>query len=215
MGNLFSLKTAQNSQIPYYMIEANFSVGNKEKADLGETAFCEALSDFPVMVNVTYGKRQKDIDHLVFAYDTVVMNECKNTKEGFLMHYSWFCSHVAARFADGLPVAQYYAQTMGYSIKSIKFTLTIPKLNCDPIVKHAIKGLKINVIETEVQLLKSEDKKLWREPIRSNILSVINIDNTGTIIQENSSVNRKRLCTSTARRPRIHLFLRHWDGVEE
>ena len=181
------MNTSQNKIIPYYMIETTFSVGNKEKADLGETAFAEALSDFPLMMNVTYGKAQKDIDHLVFAGNTVVMNECKNTNEGFFMHYSWFCSHVADRFADGLPVAQYYAQTLGYKIESIKFTLTIPKLNCTPIVKQAIKGLKVSVIETAVQLLKPEDKQSWTEPIRKHILSVINTiqDNASTSTQDN------------------------------
>ena len=165
---------------PYYAYISTFSTGNKEKAVLGETAFSEALSDYPVMMNVTYGKRQKDIDHLVFTYNSVVFNECKNTQEGFFMHYSWFCSHVFDRFADGLPVAQYYASTAGYSIKSIRFTLTIPRLNCSPIVKLAIKGLKIHVIETAIQILKTEDKPLWCEPVRSNILFVINSTQVNT-----------------------------------
>jgi len=165
---------------PYYAFIDSYSIGNKEKAVLGETAFAEALLDFPVMVNVTYGKRQKDIDHLVFTARSVVMNECKNTNEGFFIHYSWMLSHVVNRFSDGLPVAQFYAHTAGYRIKDIKFTLTIPKLNCEPIVKKALKGLRIQVIETGVQLLKDEDKALWSKPVRSVILSVIN--NT----QENS-----------------------------
>ena len=40
--------------------------------------------------------------------------------------------------------------------------------------------ININIIETEVQLLKQEDKPLWYEPVRSGILSVINSiqDNT-------------------------------------
>lgn len=50
---------------PYYAFISSYSTSNKEKAVLGETAFCEALSDFPVLVNVTYGKRQKDIDHFL------------------------------------------------------------------------------------------------------------------------------------------------------
>jgi hypothetical protein len=98
---------------PYYVEENSFSVSNKEKGELGEKAFVEAINDFPIMINITYGKRQKDIDHLVFAANSVVMNECKNTNEGFFMHYSWFCSHIADRFAGGLPIAQYYAQTAG------------------------------------------------------------------------------------------------------
>lgn len=166
---------------PYYAFISSYPTSNKEKAVLGETAFCEALSDFPVMVNITYGKRQKDIDHLVFTSNSVVMNECKNTKEGFVMHYSWLLSHVVDRFSDGLPVAQFYAHTAGYSIKDIKFTLTIPKLNCNPLIKKALKGLKIHVIETEVQLLRQEDKPLWSKPVRNGILSVINI------IQENQA----------------------------
>jgi hypothetical protein len=198
---------------PYYSYTCAYTPDNKEKAILGEAAFCEALSDFPVMVNVTYGKRQKDIDHLVFTGSTVVMNECKNTHESFFMHYSWFCSHVADRFADGLPVAQYYAQTMGYKIKSIKFTLTIPKLNCTPIVKQAIKGLKVSVIETGVQLLKPEDKQSWTEPIRKHILSVINT------IQDNTSVSTMSILTNAASDsispPRVHLFVRHENGSLE
>jgi len=175
------MKSAQVETYPYYAFIDSYSVSNKEKAALGETAFAEALSDFPVMVNVTYGKRQKDIDHLVFTSNSVVMNECKNTQEGFFMHYSWFCSHVADRFADGLPVAQFYAHTAGYRIKDITFTLTIPKLNCTPIVKQALRGLKVHVIETGVQLLESEDKQSWHKPIRKQFLSVINT------IQENQA----------------------------
>jgi hypothetical protein len=159
---------------PYYAFIDAYSASNKEKAKLGETAFCEALSDFPVMVNVTYGKRQKDIDHLVFTGNSVVMNECKNINENFEMHYSWFLSHVVNRFSDGLPVAQYYAHTAGYNIKNIKFTLTIPKLNCEPLIRKVLKGLKIHVIETGVQLLRDVDKPLWHEPVRRSILSVIN-----------------------------------------
>ena len=159
---------------PYYAFIESFSIGNKEKAKFGETAFAEALSDFPIMMNVTYGKRQKDIDHLVFTGNCVVMNECKNINENFEMHYSWFLSHVVNRFSDGLPVAQYYAQTAGYNIRNITFTLTIPNLNCEPLIRKCLKGSKIHLIETGVQLLKKEDKPLWIEPIRSNILSVIN-----------------------------------------
>jgi len=171
----------ENKQPPYYTTIDSYSVGNKEKAELGETAFYEALSDFPVMVNVTYGKRQKDIDHLVFTGNSVIMNECKNLYEGFFMYYSWFLSPVVDRFSDGLPVAQYYAQTAGYCIKDIKFTLTIPKLNCEPIIRKTLKGIKIHLIETGVQLLKDGDKPLWHKPVRSNILSVINSiqENTG------------------------------------
>jgi hypothetical protein len=164
----------ENKRQPYYMSIDSYSPDNKEKAKLGETAFYEALSDFPIMVNITYGKRQKDIDHLVFTSNSVIMNECKNIKESFEMHYSWFLSHVVNRFSDGLPVAQFYAQTAGYQIKDIRFTLTIPKLKCEPIIRKSLKGLKIHVIETGVQLLKEEDKSLWSKPIRSNILSVLN-----------------------------------------
>ena len=176
MSRLFKTEAA-----PYYVFISSYSTGNKEKAELGETAFAEALSDFPVMVNVTYGKRQKDIDHLVFTSNSVIMNECKNTSEGFFMHYSWLLSHVVDRFADGLPVAQYYAHTAGYSIKNIRFTLTIPKLNCEPLIRKTLKSLRIHLIETGVQLLKKEDKPSWSEPIRNGILSVINTNNKSTI----------------------------------
>ena len=168
------MKTAQVVTYPYYSFIDSYSIGNKEKGELGENAFTESISEFPIMMNVTYGKRQKDIDHLVFTYDSLIFNECKNTKEGFFMHYSWFCSHIADRFADGLPVAQYYAQSAGYKIKDIKFTLTISKLNCDNIVRLALKGIKINLIETGIQLLKEADKILWYKPIRKIILSVLN-----------------------------------------
>ena len=171
---------AEIERQPYYAFIDSYSVSNKEKAKLGEKAFAEALSDFPVMVNVTYGKRQKDIDHLVFTGNSVVMNECKNINTGFEMHYSWMLSHVVNRFSDGLPVAQHYAHTAGYNIQNIIFTLTIPKLNCEPLIRKTLKGLKIHLIETGVQLLEDEDKPLWSKPVRSNILSVINIiqDNT-------------------------------------
>jgi hypothetical protein len=171
---------AEIQKQPYYVFVDSYSASNKEKAKLGETAFAEALSDFPLMINVTYGKRQKDIDHLVFTGNSVIMNECKNTKAGFEMHYSWLLDHVVDRFSDGLPVAQFYAKTAGYSIKDIRFTLTIPKLSCEPIVRKTLKSLRINVIQTEVQLLRQEDKPLWYNPVRSNILSVINS------IQENT-----------------------------
>lgn len=124
-------------------------------------------------MNITYGQRQNDIDHLVFA-DHTIINECKNVKENFMMWYSWFTSHVVDRFADSLPVAQYYARTLGYPVKSITFTLTIPYLNTEPTVKKALKGLGIKVIQTGKQLLKEEDKKLWYPQIRKQILSVIN-----------------------------------------
>ena len=96
------------------------------------------------------------------------------------MYYSWLSSHVIDRFADGLPVAQYYAHTAGYKISSVSFTLTIPKLNCESSVMQTIKGLKIHVIETGVQLLKPDDKPLWYETVRSNILSVINSTQVNT-----------------------------------
>jgi hypothetical protein len=149
-------------------------LSNTEKAQFGENAFAEALSDFPVIMNVSYGQRQKDIDHLVFTSNSVIMNECKNTKENFVMYYSWFLSHVVDRYADGLPIAQYYAQTYGYSIKKIIFTLTIPHLNTEPIVTKALKGLKIHVIETNKQITIEEDKEQWYALVRRQILSVIN-----------------------------------------
>ena len=107
------MNNIQTRQIPYYISNSEFSTDNKTKAVLGESAFAESLQDFPVMVNVTYGHRQKDIDHLVFTSTSVVFNECKNTKESFEMHYSWFLDHVVNRFSDGLPVAQFYSQTAG------------------------------------------------------------------------------------------------------
>lgn len=184
------MKEAQIEEYPYYYFIESYSIDNKTKCELGERAFAGALPDFPLMMNVTYGKRQKDIDHLVFAYDSVIMNECKNTKEGFFIWYSWFSSHVIDRFADGLPVAQFYAHTAGHSTKNVAFTLTIPKLDCEPSVVKAIKGLKIHVIETLVQLLRPDDKPLWYEPVRTNILSVINS------IQVNTRYSADSDCTS-------------------
>jgi hypothetical protein len=125
-------------------------------------------------MNVTYGEGQKDIDHLVFTSDSVIMNECKNTKGNFYMWYSWFLSHVVDRFADGLPVAQFYARSFGYSFNNITFTLTISRLNAEFIVFKAIEGLKIRVIQTGKQLLNNDHKKRWYTPIRRQILSVIN-----------------------------------------
>jgi hypothetical protein len=178
-----------NTLTPYYFNESGFSVSNKEKAKLGETAFAEALQDYSLMVNVTYGKRQKDIDHLVFTGKYVIMNECKNTNEGFFMHYSWFISHVANRFTDGLPIAQHYANIRGYKNEDIRFTLTIPKLNCDETIKLTLTKLKIHIIETGIQLLKEEDKVLWHKVVKNNILSVINSPqvNTRDPLSDNSS----------------------------
>lgn len=165
---------------PYYLLESQYSITNKDKAQWGEEAFVEALSDFPILMNITYGKRQKDIDHLVLTSNHVVMNECKNTNKNFHMFYSWFLSHVVDRFADGLPVAQYYARTFGYSVKSIVFALTIPRLNTEPIVKKALKGLKIHVIETGKQLLDKDSLEEWHKPVRDRFLSVINNQDNNT-----------------------------------
>ena len=133
---------------PYYIGEKKFSVSNQRKAKLGEEAFAEALvSYYPIIMNVNYGKRQRDIDHLVLTPQYLVMNECKNTKENWKIEYSWFLSHIVNRYTTGLPIAQFYATTLGYTTKII-FTLTIPTFNTDnPIVQNAVKGLKINVIE--------------------------------------------------------------------
>lgn len=175
---------------PYYFDERSFSGSNQSKGKLGEAGFSNALSDFPILCNITYGKRQKDIDHLVFTCNYVVFNECKNTKESFQMYYSWFLSHVVDRFADGLPVAQFYARAMGYPIKNIKFTLTIPYLNTEPTTKRALKGLKISVIETKKQILNERDLKDWHFPIRSQFLSVINTE-------EHIVNNRTERCKSS------------------
>lgn len=161
---------------PYYVGKEEFSVSNQNKGKLGETAFSNALSDFPILCNITYGKRQKDIDHLVFTGNYVVLNETKNTKENFQMYYSWFLSHVVDRFSDGLPVAEFYGRTLGYPVKSIKFTLTISCLNIEPITQRALKGLNITVIETRKQLLNERDLRSWCSPIRKQFLSVINIE---------------------------------------
>lgn len=171
------------------MGEKKFSISNQNKGKLGEVAFSNALADFPILCNITYGKRQKDIDHLVFTYDYPVFNECKNIKENFQMYYSWFLSHVVDRFSDGLPVAQFYARTFGYPIKNIKFALTIPYLNIEPVTKRAIKGLKIHVIETKKQLLNERDLRNWYFPIRRQFLSVFNREEEYKVHYE---VNRKR-----------------------
>lgn len=154
--------------IPYYKFESQYPINNKKKAEWGEEAFAEALSDFPILMNITYGKRQKDIDHLVFTGHSVIMNECKNINEDFKVFYSWFLDHVVDRFADGLPVAQYYARTFGYSVKSITFTLTIPRLNTETIVRKALKGLRIHVIETGKQLTDEESLVKWHGPVRED-----------------------------------------------
>ena len=104
----------------------------------------------------------------------------KTPKENFHMFYSWFLSHVVDRFADGLPVAQYYARTFGYSVKSIVFTLTIPRLNTEPIVKKALNGLRIHVIETEEQLVDKDSLEKWHKPVRDRFLSVINNQDNNT-----------------------------------
>ncbi len=158
---------------PYYTLVNAFPTTNTEKGRLGEEAFKESLSDFPILMNITYGKRQKDIDHLVFTGKSVIMNECKNNKESFFMYYPWFEDRVFNRFVEGLPIAQFYAHTLGYPTKVI-FTLTIPYLNTEPIVKKTISELGIKLIRTGKQLLKEGDKASWYVPVRRQILSVIN-----------------------------------------
>lgn len=195
---------------PYYSHKEKWSKSNRVKAKLGENAFSQALSDFPILCNVTYGHRQKDIDHLVLTCDCLVFNECKNVKEGFQMHYSWFLSHVVNRFADGLPVAQYYARSLGYSTKHVIFTLTIPHLNTEPIVHKALKGIKIKVIQTGKQLTEEKDIKKWYSPIRRQFLSVINTTTSNNTCTDHiytftlkKKVNRYKVATS-----RLHFSTR-------
>lgn len=138
---------------------------------MGEIAFAEALSDCPILMNITYGKRQQDIDHLVFTSNTVIMNECKNTKEDFFTWYSWFLSHVLNRFAEGYPIAQFFARTFGYHTKNIVFTLTIPRLSTEPKVKASIRGARIYVIETGKQILTKTNTGDWNTPVRTYILN--------------------------------------------
>lgn len=61
-------------------------------------------------------------------------------------------SHIVDRFTDGFPVAQYYARTFGYPVKSVIFTLTIPRLNAEPLIKKALKGIGIHVIVSDFSL---------------------------------------------------------------
>lgn len=168
------MKIVSIGEEPYYCMGNKYPLTNTEKAKLGEEAFQEALSDYPVLMNITYGKRQKDIDHLVLTPNSLIMNECKNTFKDFFVWSSWCLSHVVDRFVEGYPIAEHYARTLGYSPKNIIFTLTIPRLNTNPLVKKILKGLKIHVIETEEQVLNSISKKKWYAPIRKQILSVIN-----------------------------------------
>lgn len=190
---------------PYYLNKEEWSQSNKTKAELGENAFSNALSDFPIWCNVTYGHRQKDIDHLILTCDCLVLNECKNLKESYQMHYSWFLSHVVNRFADGLPVAQYYARSLGYSAKQVTFTLTIPCLNTDHFVHEALKGLKIKVIQTGIQLTEERNKKQWYKQwhfsIRRQFLSVFNsnsiqVSNTHLATDDESEDESLRLTSS-------------------
>lgn len=182
---------SENAQ-PYYSDNKDFSQSNKRKAKLGESGFYKALADFPILCNVTYGHRQKDIDHLVLTCDFVIFNECKNVKEDFQMYYSWFLSHVVDRYADGLPVAQYYARSLGYATKNVTFTLTIPYLNTDSLVYNALNGLKIEVIQTKKQLLEERDIKQWYSPIRTQFLSVINTRTTNRDTTRKERSRRKR-----------------------
>lgn len=177
---------------PYYMGKSDYPETNTQKGKLGELGFSNALSDFPILCNITYGKKQKDIDHLVLTCDCVIFNECKNVKEGFHMYYSWFLSHVVDRYADGLPVAQYYARSLGYATKNVIFTLTIPYLNTDSLVYHALKGLKIEAIQTKKQLLEERDLKEWYSPIRRQFLSVINTRTTNTHTTPRKERSRKK-----------------------
>jgi len=188
---------------PYYLEKQEYPVSNTKKGELGERAFYDALSDYPVFCNITFGHRQKDIDHLVLTCDCLVFNECKNVKESFQMHYSWFLSHVVDRFADGLPVAQYYARSFGYSTKHVIFTLTIPCLNTDPPVHEALRGLKIRMIQTGKQLTEERDKKDWCFPVRRQFLSVINTTTSNNTYTDHiytftlkKKVNRYKVATS-------------------
>jgi hypothetical protein len=164
----------ENCKEPYYCMESKYPLKNKEKAKLGEEAFAEALQDYKVLMNITYGKPQKDIDHIVLTSKYLILNECKNTDENFFVWHSWFTSHVVKRFEDAYPIVKWYARGYGYSVKNIVLTLTIPKLNTEPIVRKALQGLKIHVIETGEQLLDNKSKKNWYNPIRNQILFVIN-----------------------------------------
>jgi len=193
-----SLMLSQNAANPYYFNERVFPRSNKEKGNLGEVGFITAISKISchILCNITYGHRQKDIDHLLFARDFVIFNECKNVSEKFKMYYSWFLSHVVNRFVEGLPVAQYYARSFGYLSKALIFTLTIPHLNADPLVQKALKGLKIIVIQTGKQLLEEKDINQCRSRIRKQILSVINSYENNTIIYRINSGFSNCVCSS-------------------
>jgi hypothetical protein len=169
-----------SSYEPYHSQDNKYPITNTEKGRFGEQAFTEALSDFPILMNITYGKRQKDIDHLVFTSKSVIMNECKNNNENFFMYYSWFEDRVFDRFVEGLPIAQFYAKTLGCPVKDFIFTLTIPRLNTEPRVKLRLKQIKIHVIETKRQILKAKNKKQWYPIVRGQILSVINNQTNNT-----------------------------------
>jgi hypothetical protein len=151
-----------------------YTLSNTEKGRLGEEAFSESLFDFAIIRNIMFGKRQNDIDHLVLTADNLVFNECKNTNVSFIVFYSWFLSHILARFVDGLPIVQFFARMLGYSVNQIKYMLVIPKLNTDHLVIRSLNALKIEVIETGKQVLSNDSKKDWIKPVRSVFLSVIN-----------------------------------------
>lgn len=159
---------------PYYFDA--FPASNATKGILGESEFATPISDFYILHNITYGHRQKDIDHLVLTSECIVFNESKNTKEDFEVSLSWFLSHILNRFVDGLPIAQWYARTLGYF--KIKLTLTITRLNTSPLIHSILKHLGIQIIETGKQLTEIyqfREKALnqWAPKLRRKILSVL------------------------------------------
>lgn len=164
------------SDLPYYFDKYP---QNAAKGKYGEIAFLSSIENFPILSNIHYGHKQKDIDALILRSNSLDFNEIKNLKESFVVSYSWFLSHILDRFVDGTPIVEFYARTLGYNRNQVKKVLVIPKLNASRFIRSLLKGSGIEVVETKKQLtdnslLKERALNCWYFAIRRFFLSVYN-----------------------------------------
>lgn len=155
-----------------YYFEKAYPASNMFKGMVLDESIEDALFDFPILTNVPYGKSIKDIDNLIFFSKGVIVNENKNLKP-FIIFYSWFVSHILNRYVEGVPIAQYYARTVGYPVKCT-LALTISNFKADASTLRAIKSLDVKLIENGKQLLDYPSSDMLGV-IRAKFLSVINI----------------------------------------
>lgn len=153
-----------------------------EKGILGEDPSYEAYSNKNhknlVLRNLATDNNRGDIDNLIIDLTSITIDEDKNLNSNTEISLSWFCSHVIDRYVKALPIAQNYAEMLGIDEKNIKFNLTISVFKpSNPLVQEAVKALKINVVETGLQVLKEEDKKQWIDAINRSVKTLSNNTN--------------------------------------